>query len=176
MKTHLAAGLSAIALLTTGAASAATITDGQSLSVGESVVTNAVLTPGDDAVFTYTATEDLRIQSFLAFAGGSSSGDDLEKLTFGVGSPTESFAASAITTFPPFGLSFAAMMVDGPVVLAAGDTFTFTFDLDSSATAEVGANVAFETAVIPLPAGGLLLLGALGAGAALRRRKAKADA
>ena len=186
----IAASTGALLALSAGAVSAASFSFEQgdsSLSAGENVLLNTTLTPTDtSATQDFTAESDLRLSRFAVTGNGFSGGRDLIDVSFGytqAGSTTSKFF-----TFTPEEL--AELDINDPVGardslpgfnVGTGDMFS-VFANYGGGLDSVDVDVAFSsTAVetppnpIPVPAAGGLLLGALGLGGMIARKK-KADA
>jgi hypothetical protein len=136
-----------------------------------------LLDPTDDisassiVTFVFEALETLRVLDLVTATGnGFNSGADLANMELGLNGNLVSYSpislngatASGQETFPGF-------------VLAAGDTFTFTFKFVDGVTTSgfVQNDLTFVTAPVPLPASVWMMLAALGGTAAIARRKTK---
>ncbi len=180
-KTTSTMAASAVALVAlAGSASAATTTFGvgdQDLTVGERVLVNTTLNAGGDTEeVEFTAQERLRIAGFSLTGNGFNDGEDLMKVVFNWtrmdGSvQTGSFTSDEINQGPG-GTSAALDFLDG-FDLAAGEMFTLGYGYEGGAE-NVDVDASFTTAAVPVPAAGGLLLGALGVGGFVARRKKKA--
>lgn len=152
--------------------SAATILTSVDITAGDFVTVTETLLPGDDAEFRFTNIDSVDLDiSNIALAGtGNNSGSDVGNITFGLTSPTTSGFTSVVT----FGTTASATGLISGFSLAAGDTFSIFWD--DGLVNPVGVTSSFSTTeattVIPLPAAGLMLAGALGALGILRRKRA----
>jgi hypothetical protein len=129
--------------------------------------------PNSPATITTTLTNLIvgRTYNLVFDYGFNRNSGSQETLAFGVGTTTgllgpADFAALIGTTFGNGFLSF----------VATSDSMSLFFTDDNTpGDADAGGpvidNVSVSLAAVPLPAGGLLLIGALGGLAALRRRK-----
>jgi hypothetical protein len=159
-------------LLLAPTANAATVTYNSNLSVGSIVNEAQVILPGDELEFRYTALEDLSIVSFALSGTGTSSGGDVEDITFGFTSPgTNSFSSIVTVGNTASGGGFL-----GGLSLMAGDVFSIFFS--DGISNPVPLTLSFQTdppSAIPVPASGLFLASALaGFGVfASRKRRAK---
>ncbi len=131
--------------------------------------TDTILAGQSGTTFTFNPTKRLDIATFDLAGIGFSGGADLGKITYTLSDPAATGTFS-ISTFPnsPFALGLAEATGGSYNV---NDTFVLTFAMSSPAAQPVTINVAFDTAAVPVPAAGLMLLTALGGAAALRRRK-----
>ncbi|OED49397.1 hypothetical protein AB838_06895 [Rhodobacteraceae bacterium (ex Bugula neritina AB1)] len=129
---------------------------------------STTVNPGDDgAVFTFTILEAMQISGISVSGSGTNGGDDIASTTFQVVNPD--FGPSPFQSFTTsFGVGSGSAVVSGQTY-AAGDQFTVTFV--ETAENPISYTVSFPVAEVPVPAAGLLLLGALGGFAGLRRRK-----
>ena len=166
--------LSAAAVIALGTAgSAATVVNGGGLNVGDTGLATGVTAVGDMIAFTYTANEDLRVLDFLSVtSNGFSGGTDLALVDFGYTSAAIGDVTTSYSSISDNGGSSSAGAELGGFVLSAGDSFTFFFDYDAAGTNVTSHQLTFSTAAVPLPAGGLLLIGGLGALGVARKRKA----
>lgn len=163
MRATLLAATSAIALA--GAAAASTVT---ALSVDDFAINGGLTDAGETLSFTFTASEALRVQNFVSVSSvGLSGGADLALVTFGIEG-----AFNISETYDAFAVNGATTQADSSLPgfdLAAGETFTVFFEYGDG-VAPTSHQFSFATTAVPLPAGGLLLLTALGGFAALRRK------
>ncbi len=163
-----------------GAASAATTTfqvgDNTLTANGDDVLTNTALEAGGDSeTIDFTASEALTVRDFLLTGNGFNNGQDLMEVIFGV---TRADGTRTVSQFNEFRQrsgtnSIGLGDLDG-FRLNAGESFSFTYDYTGERRADV--DMSFTTAAVPVPAAGGLLLGALGAGGFIARRKKKANA
>jgi len=162
--------LAATAVMALGTAASAVTT----INVDQNFTGNALFdgTSGNVATFEFTAGEDLIVQNFIGVTGNGQNNGDLNLLEFGVSGATIADQTSTFTVIPTGGTAVGFGSLNG-FTLAAGDSFTFTFTYADSALESASGQFSFDTlAAVPLPAGGLLLIGGLGALAATRKRKA----
>ncbi|WP_371158429.1 VPLPA-CTERM sorting domain-containing protein [Jannaschia sp. 2305UL9-9] len=160
------------------AASAATLTSGGALNIGDdaSIATN--IAPTSSSVgYTFTALEDMRVNDFISVsATGNQSGASIAQLTFGyTGASINDITGATLDStiiLPGSTTAFGGGTLPG-FILRTGESFTFEFQNGSAST--VAATMNFTTAAVPLPAGGLLLLTALAGAGAVARRKKKAQ-
>jgi len=125
--------------------------------------------PGDDGVlFTFTILEDLRITGISVSGSGTNGGADIASTTFEIVNPN--FGPAPFQQFTTsFGVSGGSAVVPG-LLYSAGSVFTVEFL--EAAVNPISYTVSFPVSEVPVPAAGLLLLGALGGFAGLRRKKA----
>ncbi len=172
----IAASVVALAAMV-GSASAATWTleEGDDiLTADDFVLINTTLTPADtSATITFTAAESIRLSQFAVTGNGFSGGADLLNVTFGYtsagASESKNFDIDEILPGPR-GVSDE---LPG-LTLFSGDTLD-VFANYGGGDRNVDVDIAFETALVPIPAAGGLLLGALGLGGLVARRKKKAS-
>lgn len=152
------------------AASAATISADESLNLSHPLFTQAndVLN-GTELVYTFTADTDLRVLEVLSAVGTSATGGaDVTNATLGLNGDLAQFQDLFVSEGSGIGISrFSGFN------LAAGESFTFTFNNEGGADL-IGTSLSFSIAAVPVPAAGLLLIGALGGLGAAARRKKKA--
>lgn len=181
----MAAGAVALVALA-GSASAATWTfeaGDASINAGENVLINTSLTPTDTfASIDFTAEEAVRLSRFAVTGNGFSGGNDLTNVSFGYTRAGET--TSKFFTFTPEELADlednepvgARDFLDGRFTLAAGDMFSVFaeyFGGEDNVDVDIAfsSNAVDEPNPIPVPAAGGLLLGALGLGGFVARRK-----
>lgn len=134
------------------------------ITAGVSVTATEILNPGDSAEFTFTALENLRVNTISLAGTGSNSGTDLADVTFGfTASPTDMFDTITNTGTAASALDFLPGMV-----LAAGDSFTIFWE--DGVAFPVGLTASFTTTAVPVPAALPLMVGALGLLGVARRR------
>ena len=173
LKTILSASALSLALLS-GAASAATVTvdsKANSTTGGTGLATGVLLTVGQLFSVTASATDTWSLGGNDAECNREGNADGLTDCD----QYNPYVSPSGLTA--PYGtlvgqIGGGDFFVIGTnfrdKAVAAGELFLFNFDsYEGDNTGSIVATVA-----VPLPAGGLLLLGALGGIAALRRRKA----
>ena len=171
--------LSAAAVIALGTAgSAATVVNGGALNAGDTGLATGLTNPGDLISFTYTANEDLRVLDFLSVtSNGFSGGTDLSLVEFGYTSAAAGNVTTSYSSISDNGGSSSAGAELAGFNLSAGDSFTFFFEYDGAGALVTSHQLTFSTAApVPLPAGGLLLIGGLGAFAVARKRKAAKEA
>lgn len=124
--------------------------------------------PGDDgALFTFTITEALSISGISVSGSGTNDGTDIASTMFQIINPD--FGPAPFQSFTTdFGVGSGSAVVSGQSY-AAGDVFSVRFV--ENAQNPITYTVSFPVAEVPVPAAGLLLLGALGGVAGMRRRK-----
>jgi len=137
------------------------------INAGQAYTFNDTLAVGGQVVFDFQVAEDLNVDVFSLSASGNNAGVDVGNVEFSYDTVTgDTFnqvfvfgqSASAVDFVPSFG------------PWSAGESFAFTFD--DGIKFPVSVTLSFTTiAPVPLPASGLMLLGAMGGAAALRRRK-----
>ncbi len=155
------------------ATAAAVSTD---LNIDQSYSINELIASGTSStVFTFTANERLRINGFALGGFGNNAFADLGRISYTLSNPAAT-GILAVTALPaPLTLSFGAASVPGGT-FDLGDTFTVTFNMSQPAARPLTVFTTFDTAAVPIPAAGLMLLAALGGVVALRRRKTPAPA
>ena len=170
-------------------ASAATM-----INVGDFVVENNTMagdgevisiTSGGDAgslgsyiaEYTFTAEKDLRVSDFVTVQTTGIGADDVLEVEFGYTGATISdvamFHDPGSVTFN--GATFGATSALDGFVLLAGESFTVFFERHPGGGGKdfnVSNQFSFLVSSVPLPAGGLLLLTALGGLGIARRKKA----
>ena len=157
------AGLAAIVALAPMAASAVTV------NAGDKVLEQGIIPAGDGSLtFSFDAGSDFNVNGFLVGGQGFNMGSDLQLVTFDGPGGTNYTFTSILTG--PSGLSNGERFIPGFFSFDEGDTITFDFSGNGNDD-QVGIQVNFEALPVPLPAGGLLLLSALGAGVVASRRK-----
>lgn len=172
----------AAALFTLGtAASAATLSGNADntdfdLGLGDFFTGSANLYAGEEITYTFDVLDTLTIQRFAVAGTGFDSGSDLMNVRFGYGLAGESdVATSPYEQIFEYGSVASAVGSINGQTFSAGDSFFFSFANNGDGTDAnndlVGTTVSFDVAPIPVPAAGFLLLGALGAGAVVGRRK-----
>jgi len=159
----LAAPLGAVMALVLAPLSASAVT----ITAGNAYTFNDTIAPGGQVVFDFEVGDDLDVDVFALSASGNNGGDDVANVTFAYSTVTgDTFSqvfvfgssAAAVDSVPSFG------------PWSAGDSFSFTFD--DGIDLPVSLTLSFTTiAPVPVPASGLMLLGAVAGAAALRRRK-----
>jgi hypothetical protein len=165
MTRTLAAALFATLPMATQAAVVTELDAGQSYNVNELLVAGTTST-----VFTFTATERVTIDSIALGGFGDNTVSDLRKLSYALSSPATTGRLTVVAPPSPIVFAFGATAVVGGT-FEAGETFTLTFSTRQPTTQPLTVFAAFNTAAVPLPAAGLMLLTALGGMAAVRRRK-----
>lgn len=181
VRTKLLMTTSAAFLALTGAVSAATYAGNAdntdfSLAVGDFFTGSANIAGGESITYNFDVTETILVSNFAAAGTGHDSGNDLMNIRFGYALAGATDAATIpYSQIFEFGSVAAAVGSISGQRFDAGDNFFFTFaNLGDATDANrdlVGTTVSFDVAPIPVPAAGFLLLGALGAGALMGRRK-----
>lgn len=161
----------AAALAAPFAASAIPLTDGSYGFISALFDSDAVLTSGNDVTYSFDPDQNLEISFGFVVTGAA---PDLDSISFGL--------EGSSTPFTEFGTLFNVIPgAFGELTLTTDEAFTVGF-FDEGILWPVGTHLIFsasavplgeEPAPVPVPAAGLLLLGALGTlggRAALRRR------
>jgi len=171
--------LAAAAVVSMAASASAAVVGSGALSVGDIGINGTPLAtpdlPGTSRTFTFTASEDLRVENFVTVqTTGFSGGADLVFVNYGIDSDGDgdfsaNYTGSQITTQ---GSTSAATAGIPGFDLLAGESFSIFFNYGAGGTNPVSNQFSFTTAEVPVPAAGLLLLTALGGAAAMRRKKA----
>lgn len=137
------------------------------IGAGNLVLGGVIVQPGGANFFAFTATEALSIDS-IAFTLNGFSETDLLNVEWGVNGLTSSLAPGDIDDN---GFLFVGTQIEKVnLTFSAGDTFSIL--VEDGITEAVDFDFTFRTAVVPVPAAGLLLGSLLLGGAALARRKA----
>ena len=163
--------------LTAGAASAAVLLIDPVVSEGDDELAFGTVFNGDPAEFEYTADGDIKINEFSLTANGfSSTGQNIKNLTIEVVSPTGSVTQFAFDPVNSGATLSNSEEIFGGFNVLDGQTFAINVFVTGPGANNlpVALTLAFQAVAVPLPASGLLLLGALGAAAAVRRRKSAA--
>lgn len=142
----------------------------EELSIGDFFSDDATLNAGDTFVYNFEAEEDLRVSSFISVEGAGPR-DAVEATLVGVDA-----ALSGFDSIPQFGSNIQGESDIPGFVLAAGETFTFTFQNNGPTGSSIFTGLSFFTAPVPLPAGIALLLTAVAGVGIASRRKAAATA
>lgn len=127
------------------------------------------LSPGAMVTYDFVVGEAFDIASFAIT--GSGEAEDIAEITFDYNGVTGDMFDTIIGT----GTAAALSIIPGFGPFAAGDTFSFVFNdgIDDNVSLTLSfSTVAEAVGVIPLPAGGMLLLTGLGALLVWRRRSA----
>lgn len=144
------------------------------LRLGDNFTGSANLYGGEDVTYTFNVLENLTIPDFAVSGTDSDRGSDLLNIRFGYGMSGETgVATNSYSQIFEFETTAAAIGSLTGQSFSAGENFFFTF-VNNGFSGEadrdlVGTTVSF--AAVPVPAAGFLLLGALGAGAFVSRRK-----
>ena len=149
------------------------------LFLGDNFVGSANISAGEEVTYTFDVLDDLTIRQFAVSGSGFDSGADLVNVRYGFGydiGTEDGVADNSYDQIFEYGTVASAVGSITGQTFEAGDFFFFSFlntgDPSDAANDTVGTTVAFDTvAPIPVPAAGFLLLGALGAGAVVGRRK-----
>lgn len=144
------------------------------LRLGDNFTGSANLFGGEEIAYTFNVLEGLTIENFAVSGTDSDGGSNLMNIRFGYGLSGETdVATNSYSQIFEFGSVAAAIGSITGQSFAAGDNFFFSFANNGFGTDSdrdlAGTTVSF--AAVPVPAAGFLLLGALGAGAFVSRRK-----
>jgi hypothetical protein len=146
--------------------SGATLTVSADISVGQFVSAAEVLVPGDDAAFTFTALERLRVSTIALSGSGNNGGSDLANVEFGLTAAT----TGTFTSITSFGSSASAIASLPGFDMLAGESFTIFWE--DGVSAPVALTASFSTTAVPVPAALPLMIGGIAAlGAVARKRK-----
>ena len=157
------AGLAAIVALAPVAASAVTV------SAGDKILEQGKIAAGNGSLLIeFEAATDFNVNGFLVGGQGFNMGSDLMLASFD-GPDGMTYTFTSIVSNDD-GLSNGERFIPGFYQFKAGDTMEFDFSGNGNVD-QIGVQVNFEANPVPLPAGGLLLLSALGAGVVASRRK-----
>ena len=163
----IAGGAHASTVVTTGGStpSDANLIETANLPVNASVTTTETLGLGDTATFTYTALEDLKVNTISIAATGTKDGADLATLVFGFTNPPGTPLSSILTS----GGSANGTAFLGGFTLFKDQSFSIYWDAVNAGP--VGISASFSTAVIPVPAALPLLIGGIAALGVVGRKK-----
>ena len=150
------------------ATQAAVVTD---LNVGGTYSISELLAKGTTStVFTFTTTERLAIKGIYLGGFGDKAAKDLRGISYTLSDPAATGTLSVMAPPPRMTFSFGSAVTAGST-FKAGETFTLTFSASKPTANPLTVFATFDTAAVPVPAAGLMLLTALGAMMASRRRK-----
>lgn len=129
-----------------------------------------VLTAGGSASFNYDSVGPVRVNVIAVSGTGFNDGADLGFVRFGVNSASNGFT-SIIDSSPLVGSTASATGSLASFILNS----PFSLEFDASGTSSnTQMTYAFTVSQVPVPAAGLLMLGALASFGAMRRRNKKA--
>ena len=136
--------------------------------IGNNLGQEVIPAENGSAMITFNVLEDFNVNGFNVTASGFNAGKDIEDATFTYDMMIYSFGD--IRVKPNGILADGEEYVPGFYTFQAGDMIAFDFSGNGNAD-RISVDVTFAATPVPLPAGGLLLLSALGAGVVASRRK-----
>ena len=145
------------------------------LSLMDNFVGSVNISAGEDITYTFDVLDDLTIRQFAVSGSGFDAGADLMNVRYGYGQTAGDVVDRQYDQIFEYRTVASAVGSVTGQSFEAGETFFFTFlntgDPSDPANETEGTTVSFDVAPISVPAAGFLLLGALGAGALVGRRK-----